>query len=145
MILRNVVFIALSFFIGFSAMILSASLLAAEPASETSAGVIGWINIEPTSAANDGQVLAITGHALALRPVHGRYSLEVKRKGKGGVSNTRQGGTIDLKPGIAAILSRNGINIGPADTIDVELKIFINDREVFSAAVKSVADGEVRL
>jgi len=145
MMFRPVIVLLFSFLTGFFAMTLSASPLAAEPATET-AGVIGWINIEPsTSAAHEGQVLAITGNALALRPIHGRYSLEVKRKGKGGVSNTRQGGAIDLKAGASVVLSRNGINIGPADTIDIELKIFIDDREVFSAAVKSVGDGGLRL
>jgi hypothetical protein len=145
MILRSIVSALLSFLTGFSAMTLAAMPLAAEPAQET-AGVIGWINIEPSSGANGVQVLAITGRALALRPVHGRYSLEVKRKGKGGVSNARQGGAIDLQPGAAAVLSRNAINIGPADSIDVELKIFVDDREVFSAVVKSVGDdGALRL
>jgi hypothetical protein len=145
MIFRRFIVILYSFFIGFSAMTLSASSLAAEPTTET-AGVIGWIDIEPASgSAEQGQLLTITAHALALRATHGRYSLEVKRKGKGGVSNTRQGGAIDLKSGASAVLSRNGINIGPADSIDIELKIFIDDREVFSAAVKSVGDGGLRL
>jgi hypothetical protein len=145
MILRSVAFTLFSFVIGFSAMFLSAPSLSAEPALETPAGVIGWINIEPSDGGSGGQMLAITGRALALRPIHGRYSLEVKRKGKGGVSNARQGGAIDLRPGAAAVLSRSAINIGPADTIDVELKIFVDDREVFSAVVKSVSDGDLKL
>lgn len=133
----------LSLFTGLSAMMLDAPL-AADPSTQT-AGVIGWISIEPTATGAEEQTLSIIGRALALRPVHGRYSLEVRRKGRGGVSNTRQGGALDLRPGAAAVLSRNAINIGPADSIDVQLKIFIDDREVFSAAVRSVGEADIRL
>jgi hypothetical protein len=112
---------------------------------DNAAGVIGWINIEPAGSANGAQTLAITGRALALRPIHGRYSLEVKRKGKSGTSNARQGGAIDLQPGAEAVLSRSAINIGPADSIDVQLKIFVDDREVFSAVVKSTGEAGLRL
>jgi hypothetical protein len=143
MMLRESLFTAaLLLLFGFSAMSLSSSAAFAETAAESPAGVIGWISIEPGSGAGGSQMLSVIGHALALRPVHGRYSLEVKRKAGGGsVSNTRQGGAIDLRPGAAAVLSRNAINIGPADTLDIELKIFIDGREVFSAAVKTTGEG----
>src|SRR5688500_12210615 len=115
MMFRRFVSAPLSILTSVFVMTLAVMPLAAEPSSEI-AGVIGWINIEPTTGAGEGQMLSITGRALALRPVHGRYSLEVKRKSKGGVSNTRQGGAIDLRPGAAAVLSRNAINISPADS-----------------------------
>jgi hypothetical protein len=150
MMILRIVLSLLCFLPGFSAMSLVSSPLApsavaADPVLDNAAGVVGWINIEPTGSANGALTLAITGRALALRPIHGRYSLEVKRKGQSGTSNARQGGAIDLQPGAEAILSRSAVNIGPADSIDVQLRIFVDDREVFSAVVKSTGEAGLRL
>ena len=115
---------ALSFVLGLATMILSPALALADPA-QASAGIVAWVTIEPASeAGSSSQMLSIIGHALALKPVKGRYSLEIKRSSKGGISNTRQGGAIDLKPGATTLLSRSGINVGASDTLDIALKIF---------------------
>ncbi len=140
----RIVLSILCFLPGLSAMSFAPSPLAADPVLEN-AGIIGWINIEPAGGANGAQTLAISGRALALRPIHGRYSLEVKRKGKSGTSKARQGGAIDLQPGAEATLSRSAISIGPDDSIDVQLRIFVDDREVFSAVVKSNGEMGLRL
>ncbi len=116
----------------------------ADPATQTAGGILGWISIEPAGAAGQGQMLAISGRALALHAVQGRYSLEVKRHTGGGVSNSRQGGAITLKPGVAATLSRSAINIGPGDSLDIELKLYVGNQEVFSASMKSMS-GDIKL
>ena len=116
------------------------SLAQAEPAP-SSGGVIGWINIESAGAAPQGQMLAISGRALALRPIEGRYTLDVKRHSGGGVTNSRQGGALTLQPGVTAMLSHSAINIAPGDSIDIDLKLYIGDQEVFSASMKSMSGG----
>jgi hypothetical protein len=131
--------------LGLATMTLSSALAFADPAAQSAAGIVAWISIEPASEAEASQMLSIIGHALALKPVKGRYSLEIKRKSKNGISNTRQGGAIDLKPGVPATLSRSGINIAPADMLDIELRIYVDDREVFSVTVKSTSDTSVTL
>ena len=122
------------------------SLLAqADPLAGTASGIVGWISIEPAaSGAGQAQMLAIAGRALALRQVEGRYSLQVKRHSKGSISNSRQGGAITLKPGVAATLSQSAINIGPGDALDIELKLFVGGEEVFSVSMKSLS-GDLRL
>jgi len=133
------------FLLGFSIMLPRNPFAFADPSTNVSAGLVGWISVEPIDGGpGQGQVLGIAGRALALHPLRGRYSLDVKRRGKGGVSNTRQGGAISLEPGTAAVLSQSSINIGPADTLDIELKIYVDDREVFSASMKSASGATTR-
>lgn len=134
-----------SFVLGLATMTLSSALAFADPSAESAAGIVAWVSIEPASEAEASQMLSIVGHALALKPVKARYSLEIKRQSKNGISNTRQGGAMDLKPGVPATLSRSGINIAAADMLDIALKIYVDDREVFSVTVKSGSDGSVTL
>jgi hypothetical protein len=137
--------IAVSLVLMIFTTILQHASLAQAPANGGSAGgIVGWISIEPAGEAGQSQMLAIAGRALALRPLEGRYVLEVKRHGKAGASNARQGGAITLKPGVAAILSQSAVNIGPADWLEIELKIYIGDREVFAASMRSVGP-EIKL
>ena len=136
MLLREFFASAAFLLMSFSTMIVS-PLAQAETLADASGGIIGWISVEPSAGrGSQGQMLAIAGRALALHPLQGRYSLEVKRHSKGGVSNSRQGGAITLKPGVTATLSQSSINIGPGDSLDIELKLYVDDREVFSASMK---------
>jgi hypothetical protein len=125
------------------------TILQQAPLAQTSSGgaaggIVGWISIEPAGEAGQSQMLAIAGRAIAMRPLEGRYVLDVKRQGKAGASNARQGGAITLKPGVAAILSQSAVNIGPGDWLEIELKIYVGDREVFAASMKSVGP-EIKL
>jgi hypothetical protein len=141
MLLRD--FLASAFLLmSCSAMMIASPVAQGETVPQTTGGIIGWISVEPGGGSGaKGQMLAIAGRALAQHPMQGRYSLEVKRHSKSGVSNSRQGGAITLKPGVAATLSQSAINIGPGDSLDIELKLYIGDREVFSASMKSLSDG----
>jgi hypothetical protein len=146
MSLRQSLQTGLSLLFGVATMTLFPALLpAGTSATQASPGIVAWVSIEPASEAGSSQMLSIIGHAHALKPVQGRYTLEIKRKSKGGISNTRQGGAIDLKPGETTTLSRSGINVAPADLLDIELKIHVDGREVFAVTMKSVVDGEVTL
>lgn len=117
----------------------------AEPAQGRSSGLLGWIDIVPSSSVSgQGYMLSITGRAVALEAVNTRYALEVKRESRGGTSNTRQGGAVMLEPGKTAVLSQSTINIGPGDGISVELKLYVGEDEVFSASVRSVAGQATR-
>jgi hypothetical protein len=144
MLLRD--FLASAAFLLMSATVMIASPFAhGETVADASGGVLGWISIEPAAAGSgESQMLAIAGRALAMHPMQGRYSLEVKRRSRGGVSNSRQGGAINLKPGVAATLSQSAINIGPGDSLEIELKLYVGDQEVFSASMKSMS-GDVKL
>jgi hypothetical protein len=114
----------------------------AETLADASGGIVGWISVEPSGGSEaQGLMLSVAGRALALRELRGHYSLEVKRHSRGGVSNSRQGGAISLRPGVAAMLSQSAINIGPGDSLEIELKLYVDDREVFSASMKSQSDG----
>ena len=138
-------FIAVSLVLVMFATILQQGSLAQTAANGGAAGgIVGWISIEPSGDAGQSQMLQIAGRALALRPVEGRYVLDVKRQGKAGASNARQGGAISLKPGVAATLSQSAVNIAPGDWLDIELKIYVGDREVFAASMKSVGP-EIKL
>jgi len=133
--------------LGLLTMILSDSRTHAETPAGNAAGLIGWISIEPRNAdaaAGPDQMLLIAGRVLALRPVQGRYSLELKKIGRSGVSNSRQGGAFTLAAGETAALSRNALNIGPADSLDITLTIFEDEREVLSVTVKPATASALR-
>jgi Thin aggregative fimbriae synthesis protein len=102
---------------------------------ESSATVIGWVEIQP--AESDRHQVTIVGRALALEPISGRYALFVSRSGKGGASNSRQAGAFSAAAGENAVLSRISINISPAEVVTIELKLFVDNKEVFSTVMKS--------
>jgi hypothetical protein len=136
------ILVAIPFLLMISAHAMQHAFSAALPASvEAASGIVGWISIKPTGAEGQDQMLAIAGRALALRPVEGRYVLDVTRQGRSGSSTARQGGAITLKPGVTATLSQSAINIGPADRLEIELRIYVDDREVFAASMKSMGSG----
>jgi len=139
------VFAFATFLLMSAAAMIASPLAHGETAAGAAGGVLGWISIEPaTGSSGESQMLAIAGRALAMHPMQGRYSLEVKRHSRGGVSNSRQGGAVRLEPGVAVTLSQSAINIGPGDSLDIELKLYVGDQEVFSASMKSV-NGDVKL
>lgn len=128
------------FLLGFLMIMPHATPAGAAPANTPASGVLGWIELVPTNDGNgQGYMLSITGRAAALEPVNARYALEVKRESRGGTSNTRQGGAVMLAPGKTAVLSQSTINVGPADGITIELKLYVGEDEVFSASIRSVA------
>lgn len=101
----------------------------------SSASVIGWVEIQPAASGKDQ--VTIVGRALALEPTAGQYALVVSRSGKGGTSNSRQGGAFSAAAGENAVLSRTSINVSPAEAVTIELKLFVDDKEVFSTVMKS--------
>jgi hypothetical protein len=107
----------------------------AEVMDESSATVIGWVEIQPAVSGRDQ--VTIVGRALALEPISGQYALFVSRSGKGGTSNSRQAGAFSAAAGENAVLSRTSINISAAETVTIELKLFVDNKEVFSTVMKS--------
>ena len=101
----------------------------------TSALVIGWVEIQPAASAKDQ--VTVVSRALALEPISGQYALVVSRSGKGGTSNSRQGGAFSAAAGENVVLSRISINISSTDTLTIELKLFVDDKQVFSTVMKS--------
>jgi hypothetical protein len=97
--------------------------------------VIGWVEVQP--AASGKEQVTIIGRALALEPMSGQFALVVSRSGKGGRSTSRQGGAFSVAAGENAVLSRTSINISPAEVVTVELKLFVDNNEVFSTVMKS--------
>jgi hypothetical protein len=104
--------------------------------------VIGWVEVQPARSGKDE--VTIVGRALALEQISGQYTLVVSRSGKGGASNSRQGGAFSVDAGENAILSRSSINLSPAEVVTIELKLFVDNNEVFSTVMKSARKGGSR-
>lgn len=140
MILHNAVAGGLfSSFLGFC-MVLGMAPIAPVAAADTgasSAGVIAWLTIEPEPQAGNSIRLAISGHAFAATNVNGRYALEVRRSGRSGVSNSKQSGKFAIEAGRRTVLSNAGINVSSVDALEIELKLFVGEAEVFSISAKS--------
>jgi hypothetical protein len=107
----------------------------AEVVRASSASVIGWVEIQ-TAASGKDQV-TVVGRALALEPISGQYALVVSRSGKGGASNSRQAGAFSAAAGENVVLSRTSINISPAEAVTIELKLYVDSKEIFSTVMKS--------
>jgi hypothetical protein len=108
----------------------------------SSAFVIGWVEIQPAESGKEQ--VTIVGRALALQPMSGQFALVVSRSGKGGTSTSRQGGAFSVAAGENAVLSSSSINISPADVVTIELKLFVDNNEVFSTVMKSARKGGSR-
>jgi hypothetical protein len=108
----------------------------------SSAFVIGWVEIQPGESGKDQ--VTVVGRALALEPISGQYALVVSRSGKGGTSISRQGGAFSVTAGENAVLSTSSINISPAEVVTIELKLFVDNNEVFSTVMKSARKGGSR-
>jgi hypothetical protein len=85
--------------------------------------------------------LTIQGRAFALAEVSGRYTIDVRRQGKGGVSNSRQSGAFTITPGETAALSRATINAQSEDRLEIELKLFVGDTEAFTVTMHPATSG----
>ncbi len=93
-----------------------------------------WIELKPLS----GNVVQVTGHALALDAVKGmHFSLSLRRQNKGNTSSTRQAGRFDLPAGDSKVLSTTSINVEPGDELVIELKVLDHGQEVSSATLSS--------
>ena len=121
--------------------VLGASLMPKARAEEPStalAGLVGWLDIAPQAeTGGEGLRLAMTGRAFALREVKGRYTLDIRREGSGGTSTSRQGGAFLLSAGRPGQLSQVTLNLSPADRLEIELKLFVGEAEIFSVTVQS--------
>ena len=109
-----------------------------------SAGLIGWLDVVPKAdPGGKGMHLTIEGRAFALAEVNGRYTIDVRRRGRGGVSNSRQSGVFTIAPGETAALSRTTINAQAADRLEIELRLFEGKTDVFSVTMHpSVISGD---
>jgi hypothetical protein len=123
-------FLATVLYLGFSVM----AGQGAGVVDASSASVIGWVEVQPASGKDQ---VTVVGRALALEPIAGHYALVVSRSGKGGASNSRQRGAFSAAAGENAVLSRTSINISPAEAVTIELKLFVDNKEVFSTVMKS--------
>jgi hypothetical protein len=124
-------------------LILAALGLASAQARAAAASpVIGWIEIAPVPEKPDQ--ITIVGRAYALEGVEGRFALAIKRKGKGGSTNSGQSGGFKLKAGDNGALSRTAINVGPADTLTIELTLTVDGAEVFSVSLKPAPGAGIR-
>jgi hypothetical protein len=97
--------------------------------------VIGWVEVQPLPGGKDQ--VAIIGHAHALAALSGQYALSISRGSKGNTAKTRQGGKFTVGAGENATLSRTTINVGPAESLVIELTIVVDGKEVFSLTMKS--------
>ncbi len=96
---------------------------------------IAWVEMQASPQHPD--LVEIVGHAQGLSETNGRFSLSVTRSGRGGTSNSAQSGQFHVKAGEAVILSRNAINVPPGSGLDVRLTLYVGDKEIFSAELKS--------
>ena len=104
--------------------------------------VIGGIEIAPVPQKPDQ--ITIVGRAYALEGVEGRFALSIKRAGKGGSTKSGQSGAFKLAAGENGSLSRTAINVGPADTLTIELTLTVDGTEVFSVSLKPTPGAGVR-
>jgi hypothetical protein len=95
---------------------------------------IGWVEI--ASAAQHADQLTIIGHVYATAPSAGRYTLVVARVGRGGTTNTQQAGTFSVQAGENKKLSTTSINLGKAEALKIELKLFSEGKEIFSVVMQ---------
>lgn len=122
--------------------VLPMTIAAAEEASApvAASGLVGWLDIAPEAEpGGKGTRLAIAGRAFALAEVKGRYTLDVRRRGKGGASNSRQSGAFTVAAGQAAVLSRTTINTEGPDRLEIILKLFVGDVEVYAVTMRPAA------
>ena len=78
--------------------------------------------------------ITIVGRAYALEGVEGRFALSIKRAGKGGSTKSGQSGAF-TRGGDNGSLSRTAINVGPADTLTIELTLTV-EHGGFSVSLK---------
>lgn len=106
------------------------------------APVIGWIELKPSAERKDQ--VTIVGHVYGLSRSSGRFALSVQRAGTSGVAKTGQSGTFEVAPGQDTVLSQTAIDIAPSAAITIELRLLIDDVEVFSVVMKPRATSGAR-
>lgn len=111
----------------------------AQPAAAIlEAPVLGWLELAPTTQGEGpDMMLGIGGRVFSPAAIRGLYTLEVNRRGKGGVSKSSQGGAFATEPGKVIALSRTMINIQRDDQIEITLRLFSGETEIFRATVQS--------
>jgi len=100
--------------------------------------VIGWVEIKSVP---DRDEITIIGHAYALETIAGTFSLSIVRAGEGGSSKSGQSGQFKLEAGENRALSRTSINVGPSDTLTIELKLMVDGADVFTVRMEPAAAG----
>ena len=123
-------------------IVAAAGLAGAEARAGAASPVIGWIEIAPVPQKPDQ--ITIVGRAYALEGVEGRFALSIKRAGKGGSTKSGQSGAFKLAAGDNGSLSRTAINVGPADTLTIELTLTVDGTEVFSVSLRPTPGTSVR-
>lgn len=106
-------------------------------ADEAGAPVVGWIEIAPVPGQPDQ--IVITGKVYGVRQTEGRFTMEVRRRERGNVSNGNQGGDFKVAPGETATLSRSSITVSPAGSLEIILKLSVDGHVVFSTRSASGA------
>ena len=119
---------ATTFIYGHSA-VTAATAVAAEPS-----GVIGWIEVRPSSKGVDH--IMITAHAHAIAPANGKFRLVVTRWKNRNRSKSQQSGSFDLEPGEGRALSKTTINLRPSDQLKLELILSVDGQDVFSSRLQ---------
>jgi hypothetical protein len=122
--------------LGFSLTLLPEGVSRA--AGETATLIIGWVEIAP-SPERRGQ-LAVIGHVYAATASKGRYTLVISRAGRGGTTNTQQGGVFNVAAGEDKKLSTTAVNVAANDSLKIELKLYSEEREVFSVVMRPALD-----
>lgn len=97
---------------------------------------IGWVEI--VSLPGRADQLTIVGHVYATAASAGRYTLLVSRVGKGGTTNTRQGGVFSVAPRENKKLSSTSVNVGAAEALKIELKLYSDEKEIFSVVMQPI-------
>jgi len=116
----------------------AAGLTSFSARAEAASPVIGWVEIKSVP---DRDEINIVGHAYALDTVAGTFSLSIVRAGEGGSSKSGQSGQFKLEAGENSALSRTSINVGPSDTLTIELKLMVDGADVFTVRMQPAAAG----
>jgi hypothetical protein len=115
---------------------------ARDAAAHSVPSTIGWVEIA-SSPERAGQ-LTVIGHVYATAASIGRYTLLIDRIGKGGTTNTQQAGMFSVAPRENKRLSSTAINIGAAEALKIELKLYSEGKEIFSVVMQPILPKDAR-
>jgi hypothetical protein len=99
---------------------------------------LGWIELKPVPGRN---LVQIIGRALSTEPVSAAFTLSIRRRNGGNLSDTKQSGRFNLGANEEAVLSSTSINVETGDDLTIELKILEGDKEVSSTVISSKGAG----
>lgn len=98
----------------------------------------GWVEMKPIAGQKSVQII---GRAFSLEQVSDlEFTLSLQRKNRGNSVSSRQSGRVDLTVGETKTLSSTTTSVEQGDEILVELRLFTNRQEVFSAVMSSRND-----